>query len=151
MRARPFASSGLSKPASTRRAYTAVVPRAVAEAAAPAAATKSKIRVTLKSYEVPLLEEACDTVLMAAAVSGAKASGPVYMPTKKRVYVVLRSPHVNKDSREHFEIRTHKRLIDITNFGAQTVESLLAADLPAGVDIQVEVRTKNKEDTLVVV
>jgi small subunit ribosomal protein S10 len=97
------------------------------------------------------LEEACDTVLMAAAVSGATAVGPVYMPTKKRVYVVLRSPHVNKDSREHFEIRTHKRLIDINNFGAQTVESLLSADIPAGVDIRVEVKRKGaREETLVV-
>lgn len=65
-------------------------------------------------------------------------SGPVRLPTRRKIFCVLRSPHVNKDSREHFEIRTHQRLIDLHNPSAQTIDSLMSLDLPAGVDIEVK-------------
>lgn len=74
----------------------------------------------------------------AATSSAARMSGPVRLPTKRKIFCVLRSPHVNKDSREHFEIRTHQRLIDLHNPSAQTIDSLMSLDLPAGVDIEVK-------------
>jgi len=70
--------------------------------------------------------------------TGAKVAGPVPLPTRKRIYCVLRSPHVNKDSREHFEIRTHQRLMDISDLSSMTVDRLMQLDLPAGVDVQVK-------------
>lgn len=70
--------------------------------------------------------------------TGATVSGPIPLPTRKRIYCVLRSPHVNKDSREHFEIRTHQRLIDIKDISSMTVDKLMQLDLPAGVDVQVK-------------
>eukprot|EP00894_Picocystis_sp_ML_P000210 jgi/Pico_ML_1/50727/g1885.t1 len=74
----------------------------------------------------------------AATSSAARMSGPVRLPTRRKIFCVLRSPHVNKDSREHFEIRTHQRLIDLHNPSAQTIDSLMSLDLPAGVDIEVK-------------
>lgn len=101
-------------------------------------ATQQKIRIKLRSYWVNLIEQACQQILEAARNSDAKTMGPVPLPTKKRVYCVLRSPHVNKDSREHFEIRTHRRLIDLENPNAQTIDALMQLDLPAGVDVEVK-------------
>ncbi|CAK9189437.1 unnamed protein product [Sphagnum troendelagicum] len=105
---------------------------------ATAAAPKQKIRIKLRSYWVPLIEQACQQILEAARNSNSQTMGPVPLPTKKRVYCVLRSPHVNKDSREHFEIRTHRRLIDLENPNAQTIDALMQLDLPAGVDVEVK-------------
>ncbi len=102
------------------------------------AAPKQKIRIKLRSYWAPLIEQACQQILEAARNSNSQTMGPVPLPTKKRVYCVLRSPHVNKDSREHFEIRTHRRLIDLENPNAQTIDALMQLDLPAGVDIEVK-------------
>lgn len=102
------------------------------------AAPKQKIRIKLRSYWVPLIEQACQQILEAARNSNSQTMGPVPLPTKKRVYCVLRSPHVNKDSREHFEIRTHRRLIDLENPNAQTIDALMQLDLPAGVDVEVK-------------
>ncbi|KAH9561523.1 hypothetical protein CY35_05G025700 [Sphagnum magellanicum] len=104
----------------------------------PSAAPKQKICIKLRSYWAPLIEQACQQILEAARNSNSQTMGPVPLPTKKRVYCVLRSPHVNKDSREHFEIRTHRRLIDLENPNAQTIDALMQLDLPAGVDVEVK-------------
>lgn len=74
----------------------------------------------------------------AAASTGATIAGPVPLPTRRRIYTVLRSPHVNKDSREQFELRTHQRLIDVKNLSSQTIDRLMQLDLPAGVDVEVK-------------
>ncbi|KAL8160129.1 hypothetical protein V2J09_001666 [Rumex salicifolius] len=101
-------------------------------------APKQKIRIKLRSYWVPLIEDSCKQIMDAAKNSNAKTMGPVPLPTKKRIYCVLKSPHVNKDARFHFEIRTHQRMIDILYPTAQTIDSLMQLDLPAGVDVEVK-------------
>ncbi|XP_020580171.1 cyanelle 30S ribosomal protein S10 isoform X2 [Phalaenopsis equestris] len=108
------------------------------ESDAELAAPKHKIRIKLRSYWVPLIEDSCKQILEAARSTNAKTMGPVPLPTKKRVYCVLKSPHVHKDARFHFEIRTHHRLIDILYPTAQTIDSLMQLDLPAGVDVEVK-------------
>ncbi|XP_054795131.1 uncharacterized protein LOC129300583 [Prosopis cineraria] len=105
---------------------------------ADAMAPKQKIRIKLRSYWVPLIEDSCKQIMDAAKSTNAKTMGPVPLPTKKRIYCVLKSPHVNKDARFHFEIRTHQRLIDILYPTAQTIDSLMQLDLPAGVDVEVK-------------
>uniref|UniRef100_A0A7N0U237 Small ribosomal subunit protein uS10c n=1 Tax=Kalanchoe fedtschenkoi TaxID=63787 RepID=A0A7N0U237_KALFE len=99
---------------------------------------KQKIRIKLRSYWVPLIEDSCKQILDAARTTNAKTMGPVPLPTKKRIYCVLKSPHVHKDARFHFEIRTRQRLIDILYPTAQTIDSLMQLDLPAGVDVEVK-------------
>ncbi|XP_057795247.1 30S ribosomal protein S10, chloroplastic-like [Salvia miltiorrhiza] len=101
-------------------------------------APKQKIRIKLRSYWVPLIEDSCKQIMDAARTTNAKTMGPVPLPTKRRVYCVLKSPHVHKDARFHFEIRTHQRLIDILYPTAQTIDSLMQLDLPAGVDVEVK-------------
>ncbi|XAR67381.1 hypothetical protein NMG60_11002114 [Bertholletia excelsa] len=108
------------------------------EADADKMAPKQKIRIKLRSYWVPLIEDSCKQIMDAARTTNAKTMGPVPLPTKKRVYCVLKSPHVHKDARFHFEIRTHHRLIDILYPTAQTIDSLMQLDLPAGVDVEVK-------------
>ena len=100
-------------------------------------APKQKIRIKLRSYWVSLIEDSCKQILDAARNTNAKTMGPVPLPTKKRIYCVLKSPHVHKDARFHFEIRTHQRMIDILYPTAQTIDSLMQLDLPAGVDVEV--------------
>ena len=107
----------------------------VVQAAAP---VQANIRIKLKSYKVAPLIESCEKIMEAAAESQATAVGPVPLPLRKKVFAVLRSPHVNKNSFEHFEIRTHQRLIDVKNPTAQTIDNLMQLDLPAGVDIQIK-------------
>ncbi|CAN6560520.1 unnamed protein product [Malus baccata var. baccata] len=102
------------------------------------ASPKQKIRIKLRSYFVPLIEDSCKQIMDAARNTNAKTMGPVPLPTKKRIYCVLKSPHVHKDARFHFEIRTHQRLIDILYPTAQTIDSLMQLDLPAGVDVEVK-------------
>lgn len=97
-----------------------------------------KIRIRLKSFEVKHMAAACDKIIEAAKATEASISGPVPLPTKRRIYCVLRSPHVNKDSREHFETRTHHRLIDVHQPTAQTIDALMGLELPAGVEIEVK-------------
>ncbi len=99
--------------------------------------TKQRIRVCLKAYDHRLIDASAEKIIETAKRIDAKVSGPVPLPTRRRVYCVLRSPHVDKKSREHFEMRTHKRIIDIypTN---QNSEELFRLDLPAGVDIEVK-------------
>ncbi len=99
---------------------------------------KPRIRVCLKAYEHRLIDASAEKIVHTAKQTGAVVAGPIPLPTKRRIYCVLRSPHVNKKSREHFESRTHKRIIDIHNPTKQTTEELSRLDLPAGVDIEVK-------------
>jgi small subunit ribosomal protein S10 len=103
-----------------------------------AATTQNKIRIRLKAYDTSAIESAAKEIVETATRTGASVSGPVPLPTEKNVYCVIRSPFKDKDSREHFEIRTHKRLIDIHQPTPKTVDSLQRLDhLPAGVDIEI--------------
>jgi small subunit ribosomal protein S10 len=98
-------------------------------------ATSQVIRIRLKSYDHRLLDQSAKKIVDTAKKTGALVSGPIPLPTEKEIFTILRSPHVNKDSREQFERRTHKRLIDIVNPTPQTIDSLMHLDLPSGVDI----------------
>ena len=100
--------------------------------------SKSKIRVKLMGYDHSLVELACGKIIDVAGKNGAKISGPVPLPTEREVVCVIRSPHKYKDSREQFETRTHKRLIDIYNPSQKLIESLTRLEMPAGVDIQIK-------------
>jgi len=97
-----------------------------------------KLRIGLKAYDSKILDESCHKIIEVVSSSGTHAVGPIPLPTKRRVYCVLRSPHVNKDSREHFEIRTHKRLIDLYSPSELTIENLRNLDLSAGVDVEIK-------------
>ena len=97
-----------------------------------------KIRIRLKAYDHRILDQSAEKIVETAKRSGAKVSGPVPLPTERTVYTILRSVHKYKDSREQFEMRTHKRLIDIINPTPQTVDSLMRLDLPSGVDIEIK-------------
>ncbi len=99
---------------------------------------KQKIRIRLKSYEASLLTSSCERIIDTASRTDSLTMGPVPLPTKRKIYCVLRSPHVNKDSREHFEIRTHKRVIDIYEPSSKTIDSLMKLDLPSGVHIDIK-------------
>ena len=94
--------------------------------------------INLRAFDHELVDSASARIVETAKKAGAKVSGPIPMPTEKEVVTILRSPHKDKDSREQFEIRTHKRLIDIYNPSAKTVDSLMKIDLPAGVDIKIK-------------
>ena len=96
------------------------------------------IRIRLKAYDHQLIDQAAEKIVDTARRSGAEVSGPIPLPTKKEIITILRSVHVNKDSREQFERRTHKRLIDILKPGAKTVEALMNLELPAGVEIEIK-------------
>jgi len=98
-----------------------------------------KMRVRLKAYDHQLIDQSAARIVETAKRTGSEISGPIPLPTKKEIITILRSPHVNKDSREQFERRTHKRLIDILNPAQKTVEALMNLDLPAGVDIEIKV------------
>ena len=100
--------------------------------------TREKIRIRLKAYDHEIIDQSARTIVETAKKTGAGISGPVPLPTERSIYCVIRSPHVDKDSREHFEIRTHKRLIDIIDPTPQTVDALMSVDLPAGVDIEIK-------------
>lgn len=98
-----------------------------------------KIRIRLKSFDHNVIDRSCMDIVRTAKSTGARISGPIPLPTRKTVYTVLRSPHIDKKSREQFETRVHKRLIDIFDTTPQTVESLIKMDLPAGVDVEIKV------------
>lgn len=98
-----------------------------------------KIRIRLKAYDHLALDRSAEDIVRTAKRTGALISGPIPLPTKRSLYTVLRSPHVNKKSREQFEMRIHKRLIDIHNSTPQTVDALMKLDLPAGIDIEIKV------------
>ena len=103
-----------------------------------ASTNQNKIRIRLKAYDTSAIESAAKEIVETATRTGASVSGPVPLPTEKNIYCVIRSPHKYKDSREHFEMRTHKRLIDIIDPTPKTVDSLMRLDLPAGVDIEIK-------------
>jgi small subunit ribosomal protein S10 len=97
-----------------------------------------KIRIKLRSFDHEIIDRSAKKIVETIENSGAKVSGPVPLPNKKSVYCVIKSPHADKDSREHFEIRIHKRLIDILDPTPKTVDLLMRLSLPAGVDIEIK-------------
>ena len=97
-----------------------------------------KIRIRLKAYDNVVLDQSAEKIVDTAKRTGAKVSGPIPLPTKKEIVTILRSPHKDKDSREQFEMRTHKRVIDILYPTQTTVDSLMKLDLPAGVDVEMK-------------
>ncbi len=98
-----------------------------------------KIRIRLKAYDYKLLDSSVAEIVDTAKRTGARVAGPIPLPTKTQRWTVLRSPHVDKKSREQFELKTHKRLIDIRESRSQTVDALTKLDLPAGVDVEIKV------------
>lgn len=100
--------------------------------------TNQRIRIRLKAYDHKLLDQSTNEIVTTAKKTGARIAGPIPLPTKINRYTVLRSPHVDKKSREQFEIRIHKRLIDILEPTQQTVDSLMKLDLSAGVDVEIK-------------
>ena len=102
------------------------------------AVASEKIRIRLKAYDFVVLDQSAERIVDTAKRTGAKVSGPIPLPTEKEVITILRSPHKHKDSREQFEMRTHKRVIDILYPTQKTVDSLMKLDLPAGVDIEIK-------------
>ncbi len=100
--------------------------------------SSQKIRIRLKGYDHEVVDQSSKLIVDTAQKTGARVSGPIPLPTERNLYTVIRSPHKDKDSREEFEMRTHKRLIDILDPSSSTVDSLMRMDLPAGVDIDIK-------------
>jgi len=98
---------------------------------------KDRIRVRLRGFDIELVEQSSKAIVQTVVKAGAKVSGPVPLPTRINKYTVLRSPHVNKTSREQFEMRTHKRLIDILDPTSKVMDALMKLELPAGVDVEI--------------
>ena len=101
---------------------------------------QQKIRIRLKAYDHKALDQSAVKIVDTAKRTGAMVSGPIPLPTEKNIFTILRSPHVNKDSREQFEQRTHKRIIDVYTPSAQIVEAIGKLDMPAGVSIEVKIK-----------
>lgn len=99
---------------------------------------KGRIRIKLKAYDYRLIDDTCQKIVDAALKAGASVVGPVPLPTKKEVYVVNKSPFTDKDAREHFGLKIHKRLIDLLNPTNQTIDSLTHLEIPAGVEVEVK-------------
>jgi small subunit ribosomal protein S10 len=99
---------------------------------------KERIRVRLRGFDVELVEQSSNAIVQTVVKAGAKVSGPVPLPTRINKYTVLKSPHVNKKAREQFEMRTHKRLIDILDPTPQVMDALMKLELPAGVDVEIK-------------
>ena len=97
-----------------------------------------KIRIKLKSYDHNLIDKSAERIVRTVKQTGASVSGPIPLPTQKTIYTVLRSPHVDKKSREQFEARVHKRLIDIFSSTQRTIDALMRLELPAGVDVEIK-------------
>ena len=100
--------------------------------------SNQKIRIRLKGFDHEVIDQSAKLIVDTAQKTGAKVSGPIPLPTERNLYTVIRSPHKDKDSCEQFEMRTHKRLIDILEPTSSTVDSLMRLDLPAGVDIEIK-------------
>ncbi|MFB0518329.1 MAG: 30S ribosomal protein S10 [Acidobacteriota bacterium] len=100
---------------------------------------EERIRIQLKAYDHRILDQSTVEIVKTAKKTGARVAGPIPLPTVKNKFCVLRSPHVDKKSREEFEIRTHKRMMDILEPNPQTVDELMKLDLPAGVDVEIKV------------
>jgi len=101
-------------------------------------AARSKIRIRLKGYDQRLLDTSVQDIVETAKRTGAAVAGPIPLPTRRQIFTVLRSPHVDRKSREQFEMRTHKRLLDIINPTGKTIDALKSITLPAGVDIKIK-------------
>jgi ribosomal protein S10 len=101
-------------------------------------ATSQKIRIRLKAFDHRLIDQSAQEILETALRTGAQVRGPIPLPTRKERYTVLISPHVNKDARDQYELRTHKRLMDIVDPTDKTVDALMKLELPAGVDVQIK-------------
>lgn len=99
---------------------------------------KGRIRVRLKSYDSRIIDSTCQQILDTAIRTGAQVVGPVPLPTKRTIYAVNKSTFIDKDAREHFQMKVHKRLIDIVSPTDKTIESLMHLDLPAGVDVEIK-------------
>jgi small subunit ribosomal protein S10 len=97
-----------------------------------------KIRIRLKSFDHRLLDQSVKDIVVKAKRTGANVAGPIPLPTRIHRFCVLRSPHVDKKSREHFEMRIHKRMIDISEYNNETIEELQKLDLPAGIDVEIQ-------------
>jgi len=104
-----------------------------------------KIRIRLKAFDNRLLDQSVREIVIKAKRTGANISGPIPLPTNIHRFCVLRSPHVDKRSREHFEMRIHKRLIDIKNYNNDTIEELQKLDLPAGIDVEIQAFSEEGE------
>lgn len=100
--------------------------------------SKGRIRVKLKSFDHRVIDECCQKILQTAISTGAKVVGPIPLPTKRKLIAVVTSPHTDKDAQEHFQVLTHKRLIDIVDATGKTIDSLMHLELPAGVGIEVK-------------
>ena len=100
--------------------------------------SSQKIRIRLKGYDHEVVDQSAKLIVDTAQKTGARVSGTIPLPTERNLYCVIRSPHKDKDSRDEFEMRTHKRLIDILDPSSSTVDSLMRLDLPAGVDIEIK-------------
>ncbi len=100
--------------------------------------TSQRVRIRLKAYDHRVLDQSAREIVRTAKRTGAKISGPIPLPVERTVYTVLRSPHVDKKSREQFEMRVHKRMIEIIDTSQRTVEALMKLDLPAGVDVSIK-------------
>lgn len=100
---------------------------------------KSKIRIRLKAYDHRVLDQSAAQIVQTAERTGARVIGPVPLPTRLERFTVMRSPFIDKDSQEHFEIRTHKRLIDVLDPDSKTIDTLMRLNLPAGVDIEIKI------------
>ncbi|HXF68912.1 MAG TPA: 30S ribosomal protein S10 [Thermoflexus sp.] len=100
---------------------------------------KQRLRIRLKAYDHRILDESARRIVEAAERTGARVIGPIPLPTKRERFTVIRSPFIDKDSQEHFEIRTHKRLIDVLDPDPKTIDQLMRLNLPAGVDIEIKI------------
>lgn len=127
------ATSKTTKGAATKTAKTTKT-----EKVTKTTVQSERIRIRLKAYDNVILDQSAEKIVDTAKRTGAKVSGPIPLPTKKEIVTILRSPHKHKDSREQFEMRTHKRVIDILYPTQKTVESLTKIELPAGVNIEIK-------------
>ena len=98
-----------------------------------------KVRIKLNSFDHNLVDQSAEKIVKTVKTSGAVVSGPIPLPTNKKIYTVLRSPHVNKESREQFQLSSHKRLMDIYNASSKTIDALMKLELPSGVHVEIKV------------
>ena len=101
--------------------------------------TQQKIRIRLKAFDRRMLDLSCDKIIQTADTTAASAIGPIPLPTKRKIYCVLRSPHVNKKAREQFQLTNHKRLMDIYSSSSKTIDALMKLELPSGVHVEIKV------------
>jgi small subunit ribosomal protein S10 len=99
---------------------------------------KDKVRIRLRAFDHRILDQSAEKIVDTARRTGARISGPILLPTEKKIYTIQRSPTIDQESMEHFETRTHKRLIDILSPGPKTIDALMRLDLPSGVDIEIK-------------